>query len=188
MDQIKFVDDASGDDGLMHRRTDITKGAVQRKLRIEVLGSTHGKSLVPVMEACGNATLHAKIVAVVSDRSSAPILDKGRSLGVTVTTKFLSAKGLSRDQYDAECTSVLVGAGVEYVLLVGYMRILSKGFTDYWAGRCINVHPSLLPKHSGGMDLAVSSQICPTAPSSDLAHFQLLFLNHFRLSPFLGDE
>ncbi len=38
------------------------------------------------------------------------------------------------------------------------------------------------------MDLAVSSQIRPTAPSSDLAHFQLLFLNHFHLSPFLGDE
>jgi hypothetical protein len=34
----------------------------------------------------------------------------------------------------------------------------------------------------------VSSQIRPTAPSSDLAHFQFLFLNHFRLSPFLGDE
>ena len=187
VDQIKFVDDASGDDGLMHRRTDIAKGAVRRKLRIGVLGSTRGTSLVPVMEACANGTLHAEIVAVVSDRSSAPILDKGRSLGVAVTTKFLSARGLSRDQYDAECTSVLVGAGVEYVLLVGYMRILSKGFTDYWAGRCINVHPSLLPKHSGGMDLAVSSQIRPTAPSSDLAHFQL-FLNNFRLSPFLGDE
>jgi len=113
MDQIKFVDGASGDDGLMHRRTDIAKGAVRRKLRIGVLGSTRGTSLVPVMEACANGTLHAEIVAVVSDRSSAPILDKGRSLGVTVTTKFLSAKGLSRDQYDAECTSVLFGAGVE---------------------------------------------------------------------------
>ena len=153
----------------------IAKGAVRRKLRIGILGSTRGTSLVPVMEACANGTLHAEIVAVVSDRSSAPILDKGRSLGVTVTTKFLSAKGLSRDQYDAECTSVLVGAGVEYVLLVGYMRILSKGFTDYWAGRCINVHPSLLPKHSGGMDLAVSSQIRPTAPSSDLAHSNCCF-------------
>jgi len=96
--------------------------------------------------------------------------------------------GLSRDQYDAECTPVLVGAGVEYVLLVGYMRVLLKGITTYWAGWCINVHSSLLPKHSGGMDLAVSSQIRPTAPSSDLAHFQLLFLNHFHLSPFLGDE
>ena len=163
---ISFVNDkvdnngttttTTGADDLKHYRTDIAKGAIHKKLRIGVLGSTRGTALVPVMEACANGTLHAEIVAVVSNKSSAPILDKGRSLGVTVTTKFVSSKGLSREQFDAECTSVLVGAGVEYVLLVGYMRILSKEFTDYWAGRCVNVHPSLLPKHAGGMDLAVS--------------------------------
>jgi hypothetical protein len=153
--QISFEDGNTGAN-LMHYRTDIAKGAIHKKLRIGVLGSTRGTALIPVMEACANGTLHAEIVAVVSNRSSAPILDKGKSLGVTVTTKFVSSKGLSREQFDAECTSVLVGAGVEYVLLVGYMRILSKSFTDYWSGRCINVHPSLLPKHAGGMDLAVS--------------------------------
>lgn len=152
--QITFEDNMGAN--LVHYRTDIAKGAIRKKLRIGVLGSTRGTALLPVMEACANGTLHAEIVAVVSNRSSAPILDKGKSLGVTVTTKFVSSKGLSREQFDAECTSVLVGAGVEYVLLVGYMRILSKSFTDYWAGRCINVHPSLLPKHAGGMDLAVS--------------------------------
>lgn len=76
-----------------------------------------------------------------------------------MTTKFISSKGLSREKYDAECTSVLVGAGVEYVLLVGYMRILSSSFCKFWEGRCINVHPSLLPKHAGGMDLAVHQAV-----------------------------
>ena len=72
------------------------------------------------------------------------------------TYQFVSSKVLLHDQYDApECTAVLGGAGVELVILVGYMRILSKQFCEYWAGRCINVHPSLLPKHAGGMDLAV---------------------------------
>lgn len=156
---IAFEDEPTGE-SLLHHRTDIAKGAVGRKLRIGVLGSTRGTALLPVMEACANGTLHAEIVAVVSNRSAAPILDKGRSLGVTVTTKFVSSKGLSREQYDAECTAVLAGAGVEYVLLVGYMRILSRQFTDYWAGRCINVHPSLLPKHAGGMDLAVGVVAC----------------------------
>lgn len=152
--QISFKDEGAAD--LKHFRTDIAKGAVKRKLRIGVLGSTRGTALLPVIEACANGTLHAEIAAVVSNRSDAPILDKGRGLGPNVTTKFVSSKDLSREQYDAECTSLLVDAGVEYVLLVGYMRILSKEFTDFWAGRCVNVHPSLLPKHAGGMDLAVS--------------------------------
>ena len=146
-----------GDNGeaLMHYRTDIAKGATNKKLRIGVLGSTRGTALIPVIEACANGNLNAEIVAVVSDKSSAPILEKGRALGVTVTTTSISSKGLSREEFDAECTSVLVGAGVEYVLLVGYMRILSNAFCKFWEGRCINVHPSLLPKHSNLMDLAV---------------------------------
>ncbi len=155
--QITFED--SNGDSLMHYRTDIAKGAIRKKLRIGVLGSTRGTALLPVMEAIANGSLHAEIVAVVSNRSQALILEKGKSLGVTVTTQFVSAKGLTRDQFDAECTSVLVGAGAEYVLLVGYMRILSKQFCDYWAGRCINVHPSLLPKHAGGMDLQVHQAV-----------------------------
>ncbi|KAL7547600.1 hypothetical protein ACHAWF_010887 [Thalassiosira exigua] len=153
--QISFRN-PNGPGSLMHYRTDIAKGAVRKKLRLGILGSTRGTALVPVIEACANGTLHAEIVAVVSNRSKALILEKGRGMGPTVISKFVSSKGLTREQYDAECTSVLVGAGVEYVLLVGYMRILSREFTDYWSGRCINVHPSLLPKHAGGMDLAVS--------------------------------
>ena len=77
-------------------------------------------------------------------------------MGVTVTSKFVSSKGLSREQHDAECTSIFTDAGADLILLVGYMKILSKPFCDFWAGRCMNVHPSLLPKFAGGMDLAVS--------------------------------
>jgi hypothetical protein len=154
VNKLDFVD-ADGS-GFMHYRTDIAKGALQTKLRIGVLGSTRGTALLPVMEACASGAVHAEIVAVVSNRSAAPILEKGKSLGVTVVSKFISANGLTREQYDAECTATLLSAGVDYVILVGYMRILSKTFTDFWAGRCINVHPSLLPKHAGGMDLQVS--------------------------------
>jgi phosphoribosylamine--glycine ligase/phosphoribosylglycinamide formyltransferase/phosphoribosylformylglycinamidine cyclo-ligase/phosphoribosylamine--glycine ligase/phosphoribosylformylglycinamidine cyclo-ligase len=154
VNKLAFVD--SDGNHLMHHRNDIGKGALQKKLRIGVLGSTRGTALIPVMEACASGLIHAEIVAVVSNKSAAPILDKGKSLGVTVVSKFISAKGLTRDQYDAECTAALLGAGVEYVLLVGHMRILSKAFCDFWAGRCVNVHPSLLPRHAGGMDLEVS--------------------------------
>ena len=154
--KIDFVD---GDKHLMHYRTDIAKKAIQKKLRIGVLGSTRGTALIPVMEACASGSIPAEIVAVVSNKSSAPILEKGKSLGATVVSKFVSSKDLSRSQFDAECTATLLGAGVDYVILVGYMRILSKEFCDFWAGRCINVHPSLLPLHAGGMDLEVHQAV-----------------------------
>ena len=157
--KIDFVDDKVPDQSLMHRRTDIGKRAVQKKLRIGVLGSTRGTALVSVMEACVNGKLNAEIVAVVSNKAAAPILDKGRSLGKSVTVKAVSAKGLTREQFDAECTSILVGAGVELVLMIGYMRIVSAPFCRFWAGCCINVHPSLLPKHARAMDLAVHQAV-----------------------------
>ena len=157
--KLDFVMDDTPNESLMHYRTDIAKGAINKKLRIGVLGSTRGTALIPLMEACAANQLNAEIVAVLSNKSQAQILEKARSLGPTVTTKFLSTKDKSREDYDAECTSVLVGAGVDLVLLIGYMRIVSKDFTDYWAGRCINVHPSLLPKHGGLMDLAVHQAV-----------------------------
>ena len=154
IEKLNFVGESG--ESQMHFRTDIAKGAIGSKLKIGVLGSTRGTALLPIIEACASGSLHAEIVAVVSNKESAQILEKGRGLGVTVTSKFISSKGLSREQYDAECTSVLSDAGAEFLILVGYMRILSRPFCEFWAGRCINVHPSLLPKHAGGMDLAVS--------------------------------
>lgn len=156
--KLDFVGE-NKDESLMHYRRDIAKGAVNKKLRIGVLGSTRGTALIPLIEACSSGKIHAEIVTVVSNKEDALILEKGKALGVTVTTKYISSKGLSRAQYDAECTSVLTGAGAELILLVGYMRILSKEFCDFWSGRCINVHPSLLPKHAGGMDLAVHQAV-----------------------------
>lgn len=156
--------DADGK-GQMHTRSDIGKKAVEKKIRIGVLGSTRGTALMSVIEACASGKINAEIVAVLSNRSSAPILEKGRALGVTIHTQFISAKGLTREQYDAECTASLVKSGAEFVLLVGYMRILSKPFTDFWKGRCINVHPSLLPKHAGGMDLEVHRAVLDAGES-----------------------
>lgn len=159
--KIDFVRDEDDDKNntLLYHRTDIAKGAIDKKLRIGVLGSTRGTSLLPIIDACRSGALHAEIVAVISNKNDALILKKGRSLGVTVTTKYVSSKGLSRNQYDAECTSMLLATGADLVILIGYMRILSKQFCEFWAGRCINVHPSLLPNHAGGMDLEVHQAV-----------------------------
>jgi len=155
--KISFTNDAG--EHLLHNRTDIAAKAVNKKLRIGVLGSTRGTALIPVIEAIKEGKLDAEIVAVISNRSKAPILDKGGALGPTNVSKFVSCKGLTRAQYDSEVTSILVAAGTEIVLCVGFMRILSKEFCDFWAGRAINVHPSLLPLHAGMMDLDVHQDV-----------------------------
>lgn len=155
---ISFVD-SNTTENLIHYRSDIGRKALGRNLRIGVIGSTRGTALLPVIEACANGDLAAEIVAVLSDKNGALILEKGKGIGPNVLVKALSSKSLTREQYDAECTANLLNAGVDFVLLVGYMRILSKPFTDYWKGRCVNVHPSLLPKHAGGMDLAVHQAV-----------------------------
>jgi len=155
--QIDFKD--LNGDSLLHHRSDIAKGALTKKLRIGVLGSTRGTALIPLMEKCKAESIPVEITAVISNRKAAPILEKGLSMGVGVKTIFISPKNLTREQYDAECTSILTRCGVDLVMLVGYMRILSKSFCNFWANRCINVHPSLLPKHAGGMDLEVHKAV-----------------------------
>lgn len=155
--QIDFK--GTSEESLLHYRSDIAKRALKKKLRIGVMGSTRGTALIPLMEKCKNEEIPVEITAVISNRKAALILEKGSSMGVNVQTIFISSKNLTREQYDAECTSILTRCGVDLIMLVGYMRILSNSFCKFWDNRCINVHPSLLPKHAGGMDIEVHKAV-----------------------------
>lgn len=76
-----------------------------------------------------------------------------------IASRHVAVAGRSRDEYDGELTQLLEAAGCEIVLLVGYMRILSATFCNRWKRRALNVHPSLLPKFGGGMDLEVHKAV-----------------------------
>jgi len=143
-----------------HYRKDIGHRAIppQRKLRLGVLGSTRGTTLLSLIKACDDNLLAADIVCVISNKKDALILEKATHMP-SCQSIFLSPKGLTRVQYDAQVTDVLLENGVECVLLIGYMRILSNEFTLFWSGKCLNVHPSLLPKFAGGMDLDVHQAV-----------------------------
>merc|ERR1712013_480594 len=86
------------------------------------------------------------------------ILHRGEREGAR-TVHLPCAKGTPREAYDARLSEVLRDEGVDLVLLVGYMRIVGAGFCAQWKGRCVNIHPSLLPKHAGGMDLEVHKAV-----------------------------
>jgi phosphoribosylglycinamide formyltransferase-1 len=126
-------------------------------LKVGVLGSTRGTALQGVLDAVAVGTLDVEIVLVVSDKAAAPILE--RAAGYGVATRFLDAKGLTRPEYDLRVTEALREAGVELVLMIGYMRIVSDSFIEAWRGRMLNVHPSLLPAFGGLMNARVHEAV-----------------------------
>ena len=144
-----------------------------RVVRLGVLGSTRGSSLQPVLRALAAGGLrHVVISLVLSNKKDAGLLRRAQLHGLP-HAHVPCAKGRSRADYDAEVTSRLEAAGCDAVLCVGYMRILSAPFCQRWAKRALNVHPSLLPLHAGGMDLDVHRAVLEAreAESGCTVHF-----------------
>jgi formyltetrahydrofolate-dependent phosphoribosylglycinamide formyltransferase len=145
-------------DGMQYRR-DIAQRAVRRPIRLGVLGSTNGTDLQVILDSIQDGKLNAEVSCVVSNRSKSGILDRARRHNV-VGAHFVSVKGKDgREGYDAAVTEILENHGVDLVLMIGYMRIVSGSFVRRWWNRCLNVHPSLLPDFAGGMDTDVHAEV-----------------------------
>jgi phosphoribosylglycinamide formyltransferase-1 len=89
-----------------------------------------------------------EVVAVASDRPSAPALGRARTHGVAVAT-FVLGSYAGRAERDAAMADWLAAREVGLVVLAGYMQLLSGGFLERFRGRVINVHPALLPAFPG---------------------------------------
>ena len=126
-------------------------------IRLGVLGSTRGTDLLPVLEAIQAGILNASVEVVVSNRRGAPILEKAKKHNIDHF--FINHKNKTREAFDKEISERLKEKEVDLVLLIGFMRILSESFVAGWNGKIINVHPSLLPKHAGGMNEDVHGQV-----------------------------
>ena len=128
-----------------------------RRPRIGILGSTRGTNTLHIYEEIAAGRFDAEVAVVISNISKAVILERARAAGVPAV--HVLGKGRTREEFDAEVNSVLEAHGVDIVLLVGFMRILSPVFCNAWKGRAVNVHPSLLPKHAALMDLEVHQSV-----------------------------
>ena len=126
-------------------------------IKLGVLGSTKGTDLQAILDAINNGQLDAEVSVVGSNRESAYILERAKNHGVPFF--FISHKGKTREAFDREITTVMQNYGVELVLLIGFMRILSVEFCQEWHDKILNVHPSLLPKYAGGMDTNVHAEV-----------------------------
>jgi phosphoribosylglycinamide formyltransferase-1 len=113
--------------------------------KVGVLISGRGSNLGALIAAQDKAIY--KIVLVISNVAGAGGLERAGAAGIA--TKVISHNGKVREDFDAELDAALRKAGVEIVVLAGFMRILSDGFARAWEGKLINIHPSLLPAYKG---------------------------------------
>lgn len=127
-------------------------------INIAVLGSTRGTDLQAILDAQSAGTLQpAQVVLVVSNKPDAYILERARQ--ATVPTVVIASKGKTREDFDHELLQVLNDHNIDLVLLIGFMRILSPTIIDQYPQRIMNIHPSLLPKYAGGMNMDVHAEV-----------------------------
>lgn len=117
------------------------------RAKVAVLISGAGTNMAALLYASRAVDCPFEIALVGSNNPDAPGLAIAQAEGVV--TYALSHKGMGRAEHDAAMDAAIRDAGADYVALAGYMRILSDGFVQGWAGRMVNVHPSLLPKYPG---------------------------------------
>lgn len=115
--------------------------------RVGVLISGRGSNLQALIDAAKAGRLGGEIAIVVSNVENAPGLERARAAGIPIA--FRDHRGRRREEHDAEIAGILDKHGVDLVCLAGYMRILSAAFVRRFAGRLLNIHPSLLPAFPG---------------------------------------
>lgn len=118
------------------------------KLKVGILISGRGSNMAALIRAAEAPDYPAEIACVVSNVAAAPGLQVAERAGIE--TEIVSHLDYSdRESFDRTVSAVFEEHGVELVALAGFMRILSPWFPQRWAGRLINVHPSLLPAFKG---------------------------------------
>jgi formyltetrahydrofolate-dependent phosphoribosylglycinamide formyltransferase len=121
-------------------------------LKLAILVSGRGSNMTAILQAVAERRLDAEIKLVFSNNSDAPALETAASYGVP--TAAINHKGMSRLEHEERLLSLLDPLDVDFIVLAGYMRILTPHFLlkfrhpdGYY--RVINIHPSLLPAFPG---------------------------------------
>ena len=119
-------------------------------MRIGVLGSGNGSNCEAILQACERGQIPGRVVVVVSDIADAFILERARKRGIPAQfvgpSKF---KTKLEPELETQMANILRDAGVELVALAGYMRVVKTPLLSAFAGKMLNVHPSLLPAFPG---------------------------------------
>jgi len=118
-----------------------------RRARVGILISGRGSNMKALIEASRAHDCPYEVALVASNKPEAGGLALAREHGIPTFAQ--AHEGLERAVFDAVIDGALRRAGVEWVALAGYMRLLSSEFIAGWAERIVNIHPSLLPAYKG---------------------------------------
>ncbi|MCY4335143.1 MAG: phosphoribosylglycinamide formyltransferase [Litoreibacter sp.] len=116
--------------------------------QVAILVSGGGSNMVKLVESM-TGDHPARPCLVFSNDPEAGALERAKSLGVATAAVDHRPFGKDRAAFEAHIDKHLVDAGVEIICLAGFMRVLTPGFMEKWAGKMLNIHPSLLPKYKG---------------------------------------
>ena len=117
-------------------------------LKLAILISGRGSNMVAIARACLDGKINARVRVVISDSPGAAGLASARELGIEALTIPWPSAG-NREGFERALTEALDAQPTDLVVLAGFMRILSPAFVAHYAGRMLNIHPSLLPKYTG---------------------------------------
>jgi phosphoribosylglycinamide formyltransferase-1 len=117
-------------------------------LRLGVLVSGTGSNLQAILDAIAAGTLNARVCLVISNRANVQALDRARAAGVPALT-IPHRDFATREAFDQALVLALREAGVSWVVLAGFMRVVTPVFLAAFPGRIINIHPALLPAFPG---------------------------------------
>lgn len=116
--------------------------------RVAVLVSGEGSNLQALIDSARVGTLGATIVCVASNRAAARGLERARAADIPAV-HVGAIKGEAREVYDARLAEAMLPHAPDFIVLAGFMRIFSASFVEHFAGRMVNIHPSLLPAYPG---------------------------------------
>lgn len=117
-------------------------------LPIGVLVSGTGTNLGAILEAVAAGRLKSRVVVVISNKAGAPALDRAKQAGVA-TRVIPHGDYRTREEFDGALVAALREAGAEWVVLAGFMRLITGTMLSAFPGRIVNIHPSLLPAFPG---------------------------------------
>ena len=118
--------------------------------RLVILASGNGTNLQAILDACADGRLPADVAAVVSNKAGSGALQRAADAGVPYV-HVAPHTGEARADYDARLADIVSGFDPDWVILAGWMRILSMSFLGWFPGMVVNLHPAL-PGELPGVD------------------------------------